>query len=124
MVRKPRGIARGRSRQSTRPRFCGRPRLRAKAPNGASDEGQIGEVPATALRKGDLVRVEKNDVIPADGEVVDGIAYVDESAVTGEAAPVLKEAGTDMFSFVTAGTTIVSDWLLSSSHRRAGQELP
>ena len=75
-------------------------------------EGHIEEVPATALRKGDLVRVEKNDVIPSDAEVVDGMAYVDESAVTGEAAPVLKEAGTDMFSFVTAGTTIVSDWLV------------
>jgi K+-transporting ATPase ATPase B chain len=75
-------------------------------------EGRIEEVLATALRKGDLVRVEQNDVIPSDAEVIEGMAYVDESAVTGEAAPVLKEAGTDMFSFVTAGTTVVSEWLV------------
>ena len=83
--------------------------LRAKR---VGPEGQIEQVFATALRKGDLVRVEQSDVIPSDAEVVDGMAYVDESAVTGEAAPVLKEAGTDIFSFVTAGTTIVSDWLV------------
>ena len=52
------------------------------------------------------------ECIPTDGEVVEGMAYVDESAVTGESAPVLKEAGTDMFSFVTAGTPAVSDWLV------------
>ena len=75
-------------------------------------KGNLDEVPATALRKGDLVRVSQSDIIPTDAEVVDGIAYVDESAITGESAPVLKEAGTDMFSFVTAGTTIVSDWLV------------
>ena len=54
----------------------------------------------------------KNDVMPADGEVVEGVAYVNESAITGESAPVLKEPGTDMFSSVTAGTTVISDWLL------------
>jgi len=58
------------------------------------------------------VRVDKNDVVPADGEVVEGVAYVNESAITGESAPVLKEPGTDMFSSVTAGTTVISDWLL------------
>jgi K+-transporting ATPase ATPase B chain len=74
--------------------------------------GQIEEVPAAALRKGDVFRIEKNDVIPADGEVIEGVAFVNESAITGESAPVLKEAGTDMFSSVTAGTTVISDWLL------------
>jgi potassium-transporting ATPase ATP-binding subunit len=69
-------------------------------------------VPATKLRKGDLIRVEKNEIIPADGDVVEGVAYVNEAAITGESAPVLKEPGTDMFSSVTAGTTIVSDSLL------------
>jgi K+-transporting ATPase ATPase B chain len=72
----------------------------------------LEEVFATALRKGDLVRVEKGDVIPSDADVMEGIAYVDESAITGEAAPVLKESGTDMFSSVTAGSTVVSDWLV------------
>ncbi len=75
-------------------------------------DGRRQTVPATELRIGDIVRVEKNDVVPADGEVVDGVAYVNESAITGESAPVLKEHGTDMFSSVTAGTTVISDWLL------------
>jgi K+-transporting ATPase ATPase B chain len=74
--------------------------------------GRIETVAATDLRKGDLVRVEKDGIVPADGEVVEGVAYVNESAVTGESAPVLKETGTDMFSSVTAGTTIISDWLV------------
>ena len=74
--------------------------------------GKVEEVPATALRKGDLIRVDREDVIPSDGEVVDGTAYVDESPITGEAAPVLKEPGTDIFSSVTAGTRMVSDRLL------------
>jgi K+-transporting ATPase ATPase B chain len=76
------------------------------------DHGRRETVPATELRMGDVVRVEKNDVMPADGEVIEGVAYVNESAITGESAPVLKEAGTDMFSSVTAGTTVISDWLL------------
>jgi len=58
------------------------------------------------------VRVERNDVIPADGEVAEGVAFVDESPITGESAPVLKESGTDTSSTVTAGATIISDWLL------------
>ena len=73
--------------------------------------GEFEIVPAAALHKGDIVRVEKLELIPTDGEVVEGKAYVDESTVTGEAAPVLKEAGTDIFSSVTAGTLLVSDWL-------------
>ena len=74
--------------------------------------GRTEKVPATALRKGDLIRVEKNDVVPADGDVIEGIAYVNEAAITGESAPVLKEPGTDMFSSVTAGTTVISDSLV------------
>jgi K+-transporting ATPase ATPase B chain len=74
--------------------------------------GQVDEVPATALRKDDVVRVERGQIIPTDGEVIDGTAYVDESAVTGESAPVLKEPGTDIFSSVTAGTMLLSDHLV------------
>jgi K+-transporting ATPase ATPase B chain len=74
--------------------------------------GAVETVPATALRKGDLVRAERTELIPADGEVVEGIAYVDESAVTGESAPVLKEPGTDIYSSVTAGTLLISDRLV------------
>ena len=76
------------------------------------EDGRTEKVPAADLRKGDLIRVEKNDVMPADGDVIEGMAYVNEAAITGESAPVLKEPGTDMFSSVTAGTTVISDWLL------------
>ncbi|MGD0565077.1 MAG: potassium-transporting ATPase subunit KdpB [Roseiarcus sp.] len=75
-------------------------------------DGRLETIPATELRKGDLVRVEKDSIVPADGEVVEGVAYVNEAAITGESAPVLKETGTDIYSSVTAGTTIISDWLL------------
>ena len=84
------------------------------------EDGRDETVPATQLRIGDIVRVEQNDLLPADGTVVEGIAYVNESAITGESAPVLKEAGTDIFSSVTAGTKIVSDWLLIRVTANAG----
>jgi potassium-transporting ATPase ATP-binding subunit len=67
--------------------------------------------PAPQLRKGDFFLVETGDVIPADGEVVDGVASVDESAITGESAPVVRESGGD-FSAVTGGTRVLSDWLV------------
>jgi len=84
------------------------------------EDGREETVPATQLRIGDIFRVEQNDLLPADGTVVEGIAYVNESAITGESAPVLKEAGTDIFSSVTAGTKIVSDWLLIRVTANAG----
>lgn len=65
---------------------------------------------ASELKKGDIVLVRMGEVIPNDGEVIEGIASVDESAITGESAPVTREAGGD-FSSVTGGTTVVSDWL-------------
>ena len=68
-------------------------------------------VPANSLRKGEFFLVEAREIIPADGEVVEGVASVDESAVTGESAPVLREAGSD-FSSVTGGTRVLSDWLV------------
>lgn len=67
--------------------------------------------PSTALRQGDTFLVEAGDIIPADGEVVEGIASIDESAVTGESAPVIRESGGDR-SAVTGGTRILSDWLI------------
>jgi len=68
-------------------------------------------VSSTSLQKGDAFLVEPNDLIPADGEVIEGIASVDESAVTGESAPVIREAGGDR-SAVTGGTRLLSDWLV------------
>ena len=66
---------------------------------------------AEDLRKGDLVLVETGDVIPVDGEVIEGAASVDESAITGESAPVIRESGGD-FSSVTGGTRVLSDWIV------------
>jgi len=67
--------------------------------------------PALELRKGHTILVEAGDVIPIDGEVIEGVASVDESAITGESAPVIRESGGD-FSSVTGGTRVLSDWLV------------
>lgn len=69
------------------------------------------EVNASQLRIGDLVLVEAGDLIPSDGEVIEGIASVNESAITGESAPVIRESGGDR-SAVTGGTLVISDWLI------------
>jgi K+-transporting ATPase ATPase B chain len=72
---------------------------------------EYASVSATTLRQGDVVLVEAGDFIPSDGEVLEGIASVDESAITGESAPVIRESGGDR-SAVTGGTRVLSDWLL------------
>ncbi|MDQ1316906.1 MAG: potassium-transporting ATPase ATP-binding subunit, partial [Candidatus Poribacteria bacterium] len=68
-------------------------------------------VSATTLRKGDIVFIEAGDMIPMDGEVIEGVASVDESAITGESAPVIRESGGDR-NAVTGGTRVLSDWLV------------
>ena len=73
-------------------------------------DGTEKTINASQLKKDDIVLVKMGEVIPNDGEVIEGIASVDESAITGESAPVTREAGGD-FSSVTGGTTVVSDWL-------------
>lgn len=75
-----------------------------------NEDGTETIVSANTLKKGDVVLVKTGELIPNDGEVIEGIASVDESAITGESAPVLKESGGD-FASVTGGTTVVSDWL-------------
>ncbi|MGO9011288.1 MAG: potassium-transporting ATPase subunit KdpB [Bryobacteraceae bacterium] len=72
--------------------------------------GKTETVAATMLRAGDLVRVEAGETIPGDGDVIEGIASVDESAITGESAPVIRESGGDR-SAVTGGTKVLSDWI-------------
>ena len=73
-------------------------------------DGSYETVPAPSLRKGDIVRVAAGEVIPADGEIIEGVASVDESAITGESAPVIRESGGDR-SAVTGGTKVLSDWI-------------
>ncbi len=68
-------------------------------------------LPGIELQRGDVVLVEAGDMIPADGEVIEGVASVNESAITGESAPVIRESGGD-FSAVTGGTTVLSDWIV------------
>lgn len=74
------------------------------------EDGTEKTVLSSELKKGDVVMVKAGEIIPGDGEVIEGIASVDESAITGESAPVVRESGGD-FCSVTGGTTIVSDWL-------------
>jgi potassium-transporting ATPase ATP-binding subunit len=84
-------------------------------------DGKTQDVNSTELHRGDVVKVIAGDLIPADGEVIEGIASVDESAITGESAPVLKQPGTDIMSSVTGGTRIVSDQLLLRITQDPGQ---
>jgi len=83
----------------------------ARKPRAPQHDAQADRVSAEDLRKGDIVLVEAGDIIPCDGEVLEGGASVDESAITGESAPVIRESGGD-FASVTGGTRILSDWLV------------
>ena len=86
-------------------------RLDASDTGGAPNILEHEQVPATSLRKGDLVLCTPGDIVPSDGEVVQGVASVDESAITGESAPVIRESGGDR-SAVTGGTRVLSDHLV------------
>src|SRR4051812_37750614 len=83
----------------------------AKKLAAARKDADFRWVPSSDLRKGDVFLVEAGEVIPADGEVIEGVASVDESAITGESAPVIRESGGD-FSSVTGGTRVLSDWIV------------
>ena len=85
--------------------------------------GETTMVSSTELKTGDRVVVEMGQIIPADGEIVEGVASVDESAITGESAPVIREAGGDR-SGVTGGTRVLSDRIVVAGHRRGRRELP
>ncbi len=92
----------------------------AKRLASADREGSVEEVAAPELRKGDLVLVEAGEVIPGDGDVVEGVASVDESAITGESAPVIRESGGDR-SAVTGGTRVLSDWIVVQVSANPGE---
>ena len=78
--------------------------------NRLTGAGQLEKVPATSLRRNDVVMVHAGEFIPADGDIIEGVASVDESAITGESAPVIRESGGDR-SAVTGGTRVISDWI-------------
>ena len=99
-------VAEGRGKAQANALRSTRSQTKAKKING----GGTKLVDATELRKGDIVLVEAGDFIPGDGEIIEGMATVDESAVTGESAPVIRESGGDKSS-VTGGTRVLSDWI-------------
>jgi K+-transporting ATPase ATPase B chain len=84
------------------------------------DQQRTEDIPGTQLRNGDIVLVKVNEMIPADGEVIEGIASVDESAITGESAPVIRESGGDR-SAVTGGTRVISDHLVIRVTAKPGE---
>lgn len=86
----------------------------------ADRKGEATVISSAQLKKGDLVFVKAGEQIPADGEVIEGAASVDESAITGESAPVIREAGGDR-SAVTGGTTVLSDWIVVQVTSEAGE---
>ncbi|BAV65674.1 potassium-transporting ATPase subunit KdpB [Sphingobium cloacae] len=99
-------LAEGRGRAQAASLRATKAELKAKLMLGVGDTYEI--VPASRLEKGEIVLVETGDLIPADGEVIEGVASVNEAAITGESAPVIREAGGDR-SAVTAGTRVISD---------------
>lgn len=97
-----------------------RQEVKAKKLKDAKKESKVTEVLSGDLRKGDLVLVEAGDFVPSDGEAVLGVAMVDESAITGESAPVVRESGGDR-SAVTGGTRVISDWLIVKVSSNPGE---
>src|SRR6202521_4610327 len=104
-------LAEGRSKAQGASLRSAKRDVMAKKLETPNPKGSIRITTATELRKNDIVLVETGDVIPADGEVIDGVASVDESAITGESAPVIRESGGD-FTAVTGGTRVLSDWIV------------
>lgn len=104
-------LAEGRSKAQAASLRSSKKNVPAKKMSGASRDSLVAVTDSLSLRKGDIVLVEAGDTIPADGEVIDGIASVNEAAITGESAPVIRESGGD-FSAVTGGTQVLSDWIV------------
>ncbi|HZZ94726.1 MAG TPA: potassium-transporting ATPase subunit KdpB [Usitatibacter sp.] len=113
-------IAEGRSRAQADALRCAKRDVMARRLGSAQRSAPFTLVPSPQLRKGDIFLVEAGEFIPADGEVVEGAASVDESAITGESAPVIRESGGD-FSSVTGGTRVLSDWLVVRVSVNAGE---
>ena len=113
-------IAEGRGRAQASTLRKARKDVSARRLKSADSIDDYAEVLSASLKKGDIVYVKAGEQIPMDGEVIDGAASVDESAITGESAPVIRESGGDR-SAVTGGTTILSDWLIIRVTAEAGE---
>ncbi|WP_304656712.1 potassium-transporting ATPase subunit KdpB [Caballeronia sp. Lep1P3] len=104
-------LAEGRSKAQAASLRSAKHNVMAKKLNAPHPKLPIRIVASSDLRRGDVVLIEAGDAVPADGEVIEGVASVDESAITGESAPVIRESGGD-FSSVTGGTRVLSDWIV------------
>ncbi|MGA7816619.1 potassium-transporting ATPase subunit KdpB, partial [Caballeronia sp.] len=104
-------LAEGRSKAQAASLRSAKRDVMAKKLSAANRNATVRLTSASELRKGDVVLIETGDSVPADGEVIDGVASVDESAITGESAPVIRESGGD-FNAVTGGTRVLSDWIV------------
>src|SRR5689334_21474520 len=104
-------IAEGRSKAQAASLKSTRKETKAKKLARAQRDAPHALVPSSSLRKGDIVVVVQGDLVPGDGEVIEGAASIDESAITGESAPVIRAAGSD-FNTVTGGTRVLSDWIV------------
>jgi len=104
-------IAEGRGKAQAQALRQSRRDIQAKKLSHADYNAKVTFIQSTELREGDIVLVETNDFIPSDGEVINGVAFVNESAITGESAPVIRESGGDR-SAVTGGTQVISDWII------------
>lgn len=113
-------IAEGRGRAQAASLRSVKKEVKARKLTSATNKDVYTEVLSNTLKKGDLVFVSTGQQIPMDGEVIDGAASVDESAITGESAPVIRESGGDR-SAVTGGTTVISDWLIIQVTAEAGE---
>ena len=113
-------IAEGRGKAQADSLRASRKDVNAHKIPSAEQKDNITVVPSAMLKKGELVIVKAGEQIPADGEVIEGAASVDESAITGESAPVIREAGGDR-SAVTGGTTVLSDWIVVKVTSEAGE---
>lgn len=113
-------IAEGRGRAQADSLRSARKDVMAKKIKSTSNKIDYTEVISNNLKKGDIVYVKAGEQIPMDGDVIEGAASVDESAITGESAPVIRESGGDR-SAVTGGTTVVSDWLVIEISTEAGE---
>jgi K+-transporting ATPase ATPase B chain len=113
-------LAEGRGKAQAAALRGSRRNVMSKKLDQARRDAEITVMDSASLRRGDIVLIEAGEIVPADAEVLDGVASVDESAITGESAPVIRESGGD-FSAITGGTRVLSDWLVARVTANPGE---
>ena len=113
-------LAEGRGKAQAAALRGSRKNVVAKKLTEARHDAKVTVIDSDSLRRGDIILIEAGDSVPADAEVLDGVASVDESAITGESAPVIRESGGD-FSAITGGTRVLSDWLVARVTANPGE---